>query len=324
MPRMREMLQAPAAVAYWMGLAGRKPEERSEHIIFLFHGTPRGVAGQLQLQLRYLQRVFSFVPLATITASIAQGRPPRPRPQAAIIFDDGLRSNVTVAYPILCALGIPATFFVCPGLIEERRWLWTHEARRRLQFADAALRGELATELGAPAEVEAFVNWMKELELPQRRRAELRLREATAGYVPSAQDCEAFDLAQWHELRSLNPAIVTVGSHSMTHPILPKMSEPEIESEVSESRRMIEAHLARAAEFFSYPNCDVDRRTLAAVRRQYRAAVAHTPEGPLDPHLLPSTHLPRGVLRLAFKLNRCAAPPAASRAPLIEAGTPAA
>jgi len=26
---------------------------------------------------------------------------------------------------------LPAGLVVCPGLIEERRWLWTHEARRR-------------------------------------------------------------------------------------------------------------------------------------------------------------------------------------------------
>jgi hypothetical protein len=99
------------------------------------------------------------------------GAPARRR-QAAIIFDDGLRSNVRLAYPMLRALGIPATFFVCPGLIEERRWLWTHEARRRLQFARPQLRHELARERGAPAEVEKFVQWMKQLDFPRRTRVE--------------------------------------------------------------------------------------------------------------------------------------------------------
>jgi peptidoglycan/xylan/chitin deacetylase (PgdA/CDA1 family) len=277
--------------------------EKGEDIIFLCHGTPRRSAARLERQLRYLRRVFTLVPLAEVAASIGAAQLPGRRRRAAIVFDDGLRSNVHVAYPILRALGIPATFFVCPGLIEERSWLWTHEARQRLQFAAPRLRGELARELSAPAEVEAFVDWMKGLDFPRRTRVEATLKHATAAFVPSEPDREAFDLAGWGELRQLDPAIVTVGSHTMTHPILPSMSAAEIEAELRDSRRMIEARLAGPAEFFSYPNGDFDERTLASVRRYYRAAVSSSAETRLDPHLMPNVHLPRGVLSLAWRLN---------------------
>lgn len=301
------VMRAPLAMAYWLGVGARRTGVNGDDIIFLHHGTPRCVANELERQLRYLQRLFRLVPLAAIAASLGGCRPAGRRRQAAIVFDDGLRNNVVVAYPILRALGIPATFFVCPGLIEERMWIWTHEARRRLQFAGPHLRGELANELRAPAGVEAFVQWMKDLDLSARKCVEARVREATASFVPTGLDREAFELADWHELRSLDPSIVTVGSHSMTHPILPRMSAPEIETELRDSRCMLEAKLDRRAEMFSYPNGDVDGRTLAAVRRHYRAAVADYSWMPLDPHLLPSVHLPRGVLRLAWRLNRRAA-----------------
>jgi peptidoglycan/xylan/chitin deacetylase (PgdA/CDA1 family) len=304
MPSVRSMLRAPAAVAYWLGAGQRKTVEDGDDIIFLCHGTPRRIAGRLERQLRYLRRVLTIVPLAAFATSLRGHRTPGGPRQAAIIFDDGLRSNMLVAYPILRALGIPATFFVCPGLIEERRWLWTHEARRRLQFAGPRLRQELAVDLGAPAEVEAFVEWMKKMDLPQRKRVEARLRDATAAFVPSDPDREAFDLAGWDELRALDPSIVTVGSHSMTHSILPRMSTAEIEAELRDSRRMIEAKLARPAEFFSYPNGDVDERTLTGVRRYYRAAVRCDSVTASDPHLMPCVHLPRGVLALAWKVSR--------------------
>ena len=301
------VMQAPLAMAYWLGVGAKRVGENGDDIIFLYHGTPRRVANQLERQLRYLQRIFRFVPLAAIPASLGSFRPAAGRRrQAALIFEDGLRSNIAVAYPILRALGIPATFFVCPGLIEERMWLWTHEARRRLQFAGPRLRGELARELRAPMDVEAFVEWMKGQDLPARKRIEAKVREATDSFVPTGVDREEFDLAQWDELRSLDPSIVTVGSHSMTHPILPRLSEAEIEAELRGSRAMLEAKLDRPVEFFSYPNGDVDWRTLAAARRNYRAAVADK-GAPLDPHLLPNFHLPSGVLRLAWRLNRPAA-----------------
>ena len=324
MPSIDEVMRTPIAMAYWLGVGAKRTGETGDDIIFLYHGTPRGVANQLERQLRYLRRLFRLVPFAAIAASLGGSRPAGRRRQAAIIFDDGLRSNIHVAYPILRALGIPATFFVCPGLIEERSWLWTHEARRRLQFAGPQVRAELAAELRAPADVEPFVEWMKHLDLPARKRAEAKVREATASFVPTGSDREAFELADWHELRSLDPSIVTVGSHSMTHPILPRLSAPEIETELRDSRSMLEAKLGRPVEFFSYPNNDADWQTLGAVRRHYRAAVVHASGMPPDPHLLPSVHLPRGVLRLAWRMNRPAA--AAAKVPgnrLNWSGTPA-
>lgn len=304
MPIVRNMVRAPRAVGYWLGVGQRRMVEDGEDIIFLCHGTPRRTADRLERQLRYLRRAFRIVPLAAFAASIGAPRRPGRRRRAAITFDDGLRSNIVVAYPILRALGVPATFFVCPGLIEERRWLWTHETRLRLQFAGQPLRQALAAELGAPAEVEPLVQWMKEIDFPRRMRVEASLRQATAGFVPSEADREANDLADWHELRSLDPSLVTVGSHSMTHPILPSLSAAEIEAELRDSRRVIEAKLSRPAEFFSYPNGDVDERTLEGVRRYYRAAVRHNSVTGSDPHLMPSVHLPRGVLALAWKVNQ--------------------
>jgi peptidoglycan/xylan/chitin deacetylase (PgdA/CDA1 family) len=297
------MLRAPRAVGYWLGVGqGRTVEDGGDHI-FLCHGTPRRIAARLARQLRYLRRAFTIVPLAAFAASLSAPRTPGERRRAAIVFDDGLRSNVLVAYPLLRSLGIPATFFVCPGLIEERRWLWTHEARRRLEFAGRCLRQDLAAELGGPAGIELFVQWMKEMEFQRRTRVEARLRQATAAFVPSDRDREAFSLAEWDELRALDPSIVTVGSHSMTHPILPSLSAAEIEAELRDSRRMIEAKLARPAEFFSYPNGDVDGPTLAGVRRYYRAAVRYNSTTRRDPHLMPSAHLPGGVLALAWEVN---------------------
>jgi peptidoglycan/xylan/chitin deacetylase (PgdA/CDA1 family) len=305
MPSMRNVLRAPLAAAYWLGAAQSKTAENGDDVIFLCHGTPRGLLARLERQLRYLRRVFAIVPLATIAASLGAPRRPGRRRQAALTFDDGLRSNVQLGYPLLRSLGIPATFFVCPGLIEEGRWLWTHEARRRLEYAGPDLRRELAVELGAPSEdLDAFIQWMKELDYPQRKRAEARLAEATAAFAPSQPDREAFDLAGWDELRALDPAVVTVGSHTLTHPVLPRMSAAEVEAELRDSRRMIEAKLGRPAEFFSYPNGDVDERTLASVRRYYRAAVRNRSATHFDPHLLPSVHMPRGVLDLAWTTSR--------------------
>ena len=321
--KMRAMWRGPLAVAYWLGAIGSKAFNTGGDIVFLCHGTPQRIAGRLELQLRYLRRSFAVVPFEAIVASAADSpRPGQPR-RAAIVFDDGVRNNITVAYPILRALGVPATFFVCPGLIEERKWIWTREARRRLQFAAPQVRADLARTLGAPNDIEQFMLWMKHLQLADRANAEAALRHATQTFTPSEEDRDAFDLADWSELRTLDPAVVSIGSHSMTHPILPMLSDAAIEVELRESRRVLEARLDRAVEFFSYPDGGVDWRVLAAARRHYRGAVAHSSGMPLDTHMLPSTHLPANVLRLALDLHLPDSPTAAAPRPFVGAGTTA-
>src|SRR5687767_10294070 len=130
------MLKARIApAAHWLAhatgvssaLARRRPGAR----IIMHHGVTRETARDFAAQIDYLARHFSIVPLREILARLGTREGPRPN-DVALTFDDGLRNNATVAYPILRRRGVTATFFVCPGLIDAGRWLWNHAARERL------------------------------------------------------------------------------------------------------------------------------------------------------------------------------------------------
>jgi peptidoglycan/xylan/chitin deacetylase (PgdA/CDA1 family) len=270
----------------------------------MFHGTPRSRAAAFARVLHYLKRNFDIVPLGSIAAD-AGARDVRFRGQIALTFDDGLRNNVEVAYPLLKALGIPATFFVCPGLVERRQWLWNHEARQRLLRLDSL--DALARETGGPAQVEPFIAWMKTLEIARRQAVQERVRAATPRFAPGAAERHEFDLAGWDELRRLDPAIVTIGSHTLTHPILPSLDAAAIEAEVAKSRAVLEARLDRVVDLFAYPNGDVDAATHECVRRHYRAAVtveAGWVDGGCDLHLLPRINANWNVLKMALAMHR--------------------
>jgi peptidoglycan/xylan/chitin deacetylase (PgdA/CDA1 family) len=240
--------------------------------ILMYHGTPRRDAEALERQLRLVSLAFPVVPLQELPYG-------RGRARVALTFDDGLRNNVEVAYPILKKLGLTATFFVCPGLIEGRRWLWNHEARQRLMFLGKS-----------PAQADAMVERMKAMKIARRREAEEAIRKASAGFVPSAAQHEEFDLATWDELRSMDPSVVTIGSHTMTHPILTSLSDAETEAETRDSRIAIENRMQRAVSIFCYPNGDLNDGALASARRYYHSAVTvekGTLHQKVDPHLMP-------------------------------------
>jgi peptidoglycan/xylan/chitin deacetylase (PgdA/CDA1 family) len=242
--------------------------------ILMYHGTPRRDAEALERQLRLLSLAFPVVPLESL-----RERPRAGRARVALTFDDGLRNNVEVAYPILKKLGLSATFFVCPGLIDGRRWLWNHEARQRLLFSGKS-----------GSEAEASIERMKKMRIAERRAAEEELRRATPGFEPTAAQREEFDLATWEELRALDADVVTIGSHTMTHPILTSLSDVETEAEMRDSRLTLENRLQCPVALFCYPNGDLNDGALASARRYYRSAVTVAPglvaDG-VDPHLMP-------------------------------------
>jgi len=281
---INSLRSVPRALACWFGAAGTN--EAPSARILLFQGTPRSDAAALERQLRWLKRHFQVVPLRNLVSAAAGASGGVDR-KVALTFDDGLRNNVEVAYPILHRLALPATFFVCPGLIDRAKWLWTHEMDRRLARLDPAARAELAQECGASADVVR------------------RVREATPHFVPTPQEREAFDLADWRELQRLEPALVTIGSHTLTHPVLPSIPAAELELEVRDSRRQLEDRLQRPVEFFAYPDGGANPAVEACVRRHYRAAVTAQHgwvRRSADSVRLPRLTAPQGVLRLARRI----------------------
>ena len=275
----------------------------------MYHGIAPQGAAELAAQLRYLARHFKVVSLGTILDRIMNGSYPL-ADEIVLTFDDGLRNNLTVVYPILRELQLPATMFVCPALVESGEWLWNHEMRCRLQMLAIPDLAELRMKLLTPGTtVDAIIEWMKTLPLQQRRMAEAIIRQATAGFQPTAAQKEAFDVMNWNDLRSLDCDLITVGSHTLSHPILTKLSGQEIEAEILESRRCLEQRLERKVDLFCYPNGAYDRRAYQLVQKTYRAAVT-TETGlidgtdGLDVHRLPRIPSAENAALTAWRLHR--------------------
>lgn len=294
-------------VAYRLALSAALARRRRSSCVLMYHGVAPVEAETFQEQMQFLARNFSVVSLDRLVGTGTDGHPAQG--SVALTFDDGLRNNYTVVYPILRRLGLPATYFVCPGLVASGRWLWTHEARARLaRLSPAAIREGLAG-IGAPGvEADSVVEWMKSLPLVMRRRAEDAIRKATPTFTPSAAEHERFDVMIWSELEALDQGLITIGSHSMSHAMLPGLSAGELEFEVWESRRVLERHLDREVRYFCYPNGRRTAGVLEQVRRCYSAALLADcgmvrPE--CDPHLVPRIPgAPEDPALLAWRMHR--------------------
>jgi peptidoglycan/xylan/chitin deacetylase (PgdA/CDA1 family) len=79
----------------------------------------------------------------------------------------------------------------------------------------------------------------------------------------------------WDELRALAERGVEIGSHTVTHPHLPRLSDSELERELGDSRARVEDELGRPCRLLAYPYGEHDPRVHEVVRRcGYEAAFA--------------------------------------------------
>ncbi len=288
------------SLALATGLSERLARRQLVRRVFMLHGVggPDLPVPDFEALLRWMQSRYRLVSLDTLLENLASGKPAGG--DVALTFDDGLRNHLRHAYPVLKRLGIPATYFVCPGLIESGRWLWNHEARARLNRMDAPTRTSVANLTGAPqSAVEPIIDWMKTLTPGKRQDVEQRIRDASPDFAPTSEESDRFDPLAWDDFAQLDPALITIGSHTMSHPILPTLDDASLRWELHESRALLEARLRRTVDLFCYPNGSSDARVRAVARRTYRAAVT-TQEGHVlagvDPIAIPripvSSHLP--------------------------------
>ena len=200
-------------------------------------------------------------------------------------FDDGQRDNLVHGAPLLAQAGIRATFFATVAHVESGGPIW-HD---RLLYALRSAKN-ISPE-GAPLREEPSDVLGRAKRLPMQRMRELvdDLERRAGGPTRPAWDA----MMTWEDLTELANAGHEIGSHTLTHPILPNCTDAEIEREVTESKRLLEKHLDRPITSFAYPNGDCDLRSVEAVRRAgYRQAVT-VRWGPNRPGAAP------------FELHRC-------------------
>jgi len=235
---------------------------------------------ELDAFLTYFKEYFDCGPLASQHERYLGGDTPG-RPLLALTFDDGQYDNFRYARPVLARHHLKASFFIPVAAVERKELLW-HD---RLGFAILALmeqgeggRGRLMRVLAAaglaesgsgdPVENVAIQSKMLSLD------ARLRLVDALTEASGTTQRPAFARVMTFEELIELATQGHEIGSHSMTHCMMPACDDRELNYELSESRRVLQACLGQPIESFCYPNGDSDTRVASAVAAAgYRRAV---------------------------------------------------
>jgi len=237
--------------------------QRSDAAMVLFyHGIGDDGIGvnEFEKQIRYLKSHFDLIFASEVGKPSTTGRL-----RVAVTFDDGLKNTRDVALPILRELGVKATIFVLPGDIQ---WLWPAEIRERLA---QALREGLELEgqvLRHERDIDRIVQDLK--TMPEEAfHAQIRqIRDGTP-FEPSDDWLASHELMTADELHALPKDLIEFGAHTIHHPILPQLDQPQLKREIVDVKGRLEARLDCPIKTFSYPNGDFDRRCLDLAEEHY-------------------------------------------------------
>jgi peptidoglycan/xylan/chitin deacetylase (PgdA/CDA1 family) len=197
-------------------------------------------------QLDWLTTHMTPVSLDDVREHVVKGSALPPHP-VLLTFDDGDRSVLEVAAPLLRARGVPAVVYVVAGLIGTDQPFWWIEVE------------QLTAAGGAPGmSAQTLVRRFKRLPDSERRKCLQGMRDRVDERVRTPQ-------LNSEELRELERGGVEVGSHSLTHPCLDTCDDDTLGQEVHEAHALLTGMLGHPPVSFAYPNGNWDDRVRSEV-----------------------------------------------------------
>lgn len=244
----------------------------------------RNSAAEFEAHLEYLKKHNNVLPLTELVRALEEGQA-MPANPVAITIDDGYADAYEVALPLLKKYGFPATIFAITDFVEGRIWLWTDKMRYvleetkgdflRVSFEkydtiEEPLSGSSLQRLKLADRVNSI---LKKLPNEEKEAKILEIAGKLDVLIPAAPVAE-YAAMTWEMARELDKNGVRVESHTVTHPMLTRVDQRQVEFELRDSKRRLEKELGRVVEVFCYPSgaFDEDVRR-AAVTAGYQHAV---------------------------------------------------
>lgn len=206
--------------------------------ILAYHGVPD--SDRFARQMEYLAHAFTPVGEDAVISALGGGAD-LPEGAAWVTFDDGDPTVVNSGLDTLVRLGIPATMFICPGLIETGQPFWW-----RVTDWATAQRPELASAIAGAGDLTEFVKTIPDAE---RRVVVADLISELGGSFPSGwRQLSDAELDRWAG------AGMGLGNHSWDHPCLDRCYPDDQRRQMQRTHDWLCHRLGRHPRTFAYPN----------------------------------------------------------------------
>lgn len=215
--------------------------QRNRVSILMFHDIDQKTTKQ---SFDYLAKNYNIISLHAYLQARQLGDLSRiPKKAMIITFDDGHKQNYEI-YPILQSLGVPATIFLCSGIVDTHRHYWFKENNTGMS-----------------------TDSLKELSHQER------LQKLAASGFQQEMEFEDRQALTREEIEEMKTAI-DFQAHTVFHPCLPTCTTAEAKWEIDTSKQDLETKYDLDIRAFAYPNGDYSDRDIDLLKEAgYQLAV---------------------------------------------------
>ena len=232
------------------------------------------------IHLQFLQKYFTVVPITELASGFKQkiGNV-KNKPVCVLTFDDGWLDFYRYAFPILKAHQMPATVFLPTDFIGSSTWFWTdrlayllmqkpkvQKTAEKVKFSSISIVNQLENLKGSSgSSLESAIEMLKPLHIDEINKI---IKELSVRWrlKPGPQ---GRGFLSWEEVRKMSHSgLISYGSHTATHSILPTMSEEKIKEELKNSKKKLIAEKVVNPSYvtFCFPNGNFNKKIAGMVK----------------------------------------------------------
>lgn len=166
-----------------------------------------------------------------------------------ISFDDGYKSFYTVVFPILKKYYVPVSLFVSPEIIVSQKNYWFQEIEG---YDEDQLKNILARQLNISYNSICKFSIMAIFKSLPANTIKHIIRQYQQQAGSNTKVSENINIDQVKEMAA--SGLVTVGAHTINHPVLANEEDAQCRYEIEESIKQLESILGHPVKYFAYPN----------------------------------------------------------------------
>jgi peptidoglycan/xylan/chitin deacetylase (PgdA/CDA1 family) len=207
-------------------------------------------------QMEYLAGAYHVIALDELLDAISRDRALPPR-SVMLTFDDGYHDFLENAWPVLRCLRLPAILFaVTDYLYDSQRLFWwdrLYQSIYRTTCPELNVAGLGCWPLTTVEQRGRAFAYIKRYIKRQAHQQAMQLVEQVVNALGVSLEPEGGGMLNWDEVRQMSTEGLCVAAHTVSHPILSRMSLAEARYEIVTSHQVIEEELGQAWPVFAYP-----------------------------------------------------------------------
>jgi peptidoglycan/xylan/chitin deacetylase (PgdA/CDA1 family) len=185
-----------------------------------------------------------------------------PKNTVVITFDDGFRNNYQNAAPILSEYGLPATFYVCSGMINTTLMFWVDVIEACI---DRTEKKEIKLTLSEP-NIYCLRSKRNKIKTTQEIKAFCKNNSAIVkdqlisnliletDVAPSTDYSEDYCMMTWKQLFELKQhELFTIGGHTLYHDIMSAQNCQKLEMDICGTINLLDLNLDQKNNSFFIP-----------------------------------------------------------------------